>query len=76
MPPRRGAPVPSRSAPRPAEQGEQARALHTRLEEELSAYKLPRYTFFVTNAEIPMTDSGELDRRTLRDALARKVAEG
>ena len=33
----------------------QARALHTRLEEELSAYKLPRYTFFVTNAEIPMT---------------------
>jgi len=37
---------------------------------------LPRYTFFVTNAEIPITDSGKLDRRKLRDALAKKVAEG
>jgi acyl-CoA synthetase (AMP-forming)/AMP-acid ligase II len=49
-------------------------ALHTRLKEELSAYKLPRHYFFVKSAEIPMTDSGKLDRRKLREALARRVA--
>jgi acyl-CoA synthetase (AMP-forming)/AMP-acid ligase II len=48
--------------------------LHARLKQELSAYKLPRHTFFVTSAEIPMTDSGKLDRRRLRDALAKRVA--
>ena len=53
-----------------------AATLHARLKEELSAYKLPRYTFFVTSAEIPMTDSGKLDRRKLRDALAKRVAAG
>jgi acyl-CoA synthetase (AMP-forming)/AMP-acid ligase II len=51
-------------------------ALHARLKEELSAYKLPRHYFFVPAAEIPMTDSGKLDRRKLRDALARRVAAG
>jgi acyl-CoA synthetase (AMP-forming)/AMP-acid ligase II len=51
-----------------------AATLHARLKEELSAYKLPRHTFFVTSAEIPMTDSGKLDRRKLRDALAKRVA--
>jgi acyl-coenzyme A synthetase/AMP-(fatty) acid ligase len=28
---------------------------------------------FVTGAEIPMTDSGKLDRRKLRDALAKRL---
>jgi fatty-acyl-CoA synthase len=51
-------------------------ALHARLKEQLSAYKLPRHYFFVPAAEIPMTDSGKLDRRKLREALARKLAAG
>jgi acyl-CoA synthetase (AMP-forming)/AMP-acid ligase II len=50
-----------------------AETLHARLKQELSAYKLPRHVFFVTSAEIPMTDSGKLDRRRLREALARRV---
>jgi len=53
-----------------------AATLHTRLKDQLSAYKLPRHTFFVTSAEIPMTDSGKLDRHKLRDALAKRVAAG
>jgi acyl-CoA synthetase (AMP-forming)/AMP-acid ligase II len=48
--------------------------LHARLKDELSAYKLPRHYFFVTNADIPMTDSGKLDRRKLREALTRRVS--
>jgi acyl-CoA synthetase (AMP-forming)/AMP-acid ligase II len=47
--------------------------LHARLKAELSAYKLPRHYFFVTSGEIPMTDSGTLDRRKLREALARRA---
>ena len=53
-----------------------AAALHARLKDQLSAYKLPRHTFFVTSAEIPMTDSGKLDRRKLQGALAKRVAAG
>ena len=37
--------------------------------------RLPRHVFFVTSAEIPMTDSGKLDRRKLRAALAKRVEE-
>ena len=50
--------------------------LHARLKEELSAYKLPRHYFFVSSEEIPMTDSGKLDRRRLRETLAKRVAAG
>jgi acyl-CoA synthetase (AMP-forming)/AMP-acid ligase II len=53
-----------------------AGTLHARLKDQLSAYKLPRHTFFVTSAEIPMTDSGKLDRRKLQGALAKRVAAG
>jgi acyl-CoA synthetase (AMP-forming)/AMP-acid ligase II len=53
-----------------------AATLLARLKGELSAYKLPRHVFFVTSAEIPMTDSGKLDRRKLRDALAKRAAAG
>jgi acyl-CoA synthetase (AMP-forming)/AMP-acid ligase II len=53
-----------------------AATLHARLKDQLSAYKLPRHTFFVTSAEIPMTDSGKLDRRKLQGALAQRVAKG
>jgi len=51
-----------------------AATLHARLKEELSAYTLPRHTFFVTSDEIAMTDSGKLDRRKLRDALVKRMA--
>jgi acyl-CoA synthetase (AMP-forming)/AMP-acid ligase II len=50
--------------------------LHARLKQELSAYKLPRHYFFVPAAAIPMTDSGKLDRRRLRDSLAKRVEPG
>jgi len=50
-----------------------AATLHARLKGELSAYKLPRHVCFVPAAGIPMTDSGKLDRRRLRDALAKRV---
>jgi acyl-CoA synthetase (AMP-forming)/AMP-acid ligase II len=50
-----------------------AETLRARLKDELSAYKLPRHVFFVTSSEIPMTDSGKLDRRKLRDALRKRV---
>jgi acyl-CoA synthetase (AMP-forming)/AMP-acid ligase II len=53
-----------------------AATLRARLASELSAYKLPRHVFFVASAEIPMTDSGKLDRRKLRDALTKRVADG
>ena len=49
-------------------------ALHARLKEELSAYKLPRHYFFLASREIPMTDSGKLDRRRLREALVKRLA--
>jgi acyl-CoA synthetase (AMP-forming)/AMP-acid ligase II len=51
-----------------------AETLHARLKDQVSAYKLPRHTFFVTSAEIPMTDSGKLDRRKLQGALAQRLA--
>ena len=61
---------------RPVAPADNAATLHARLKDQLSAYKLPRHTFFVPSAEIPMTDSGKLDRRKLRDALAKRVAAG
>ena len=51
-------------------------AVLARLKREVSAYKLPRHVLFVTSAEIPMTDSGKLDRRRLREALTKRVTAG
>lgn len=53
----------------------EAATLVARLKGELSAYKLPRHVFFVTSADVPMTDSGKLDRRRLRDALAKRTQD-
>jgi acyl-CoA synthetase (AMP-forming)/AMP-acid ligase II len=50
-----------------------AATLLARLRTEVSAYKLPRHVLFVTSADIPMTDSGKLDRRKLRDTLAKRL---
>jgi fatty-acyl-CoA synthase len=50
-----------------------AETLHARLKDQLSSYKLPRHVVFVAAAEIPMTDSGKVDRRKLRDVLVKRV---
>lgn len=51
-------------------------ALRERLKPELAAYKLPRHVFLMTASELPMTDSGKLDRRRLRTELERRIAAG
>ncbi len=51
-------------------------ALRERLKSELAAYKLPRHVFLMTARELPMTDSGKLDRRRLRAELERRIAAG
>ena len=50
------------------------RVLRERLRSELAAYKLPRNIFLLTPGELPMTDSGKLDRRRLRSELERRIA--
>jgi acyl-CoA synthetase (AMP-forming)/AMP-acid ligase II len=51
-------------------------ALIARLRGELAAYKLPRHVFVLTAAQLPLTDSGKLDRRRLRAELERRIAAG
>ncbi len=51
-------------------------ALRERLKAELAAYKLPRHVFLLRAGELPMTDSGKLDRRRLRALLAARIAAG
>jgi acyl-CoA synthetase (AMP-forming)/AMP-acid ligase II len=53
-----------------------AAALRERLRGELAAYKLPRHVFVLRADELPMTDSGKLDRRRLRAELERRCASG
>jgi len=53
-----------------------AAALVARLRGELAAYKLPRHAFVMSAAELPMTDSGKLDRRRLRGEIERRIAAG
>jgi acyl-CoA synthetase (AMP-forming)/AMP-acid ligase II len=53
-----------------------AAELISRLRGELAAYKLPRHAFVLSAAQLPMTDSGKLDRRRLRAELERRVAAG
>jgi acyl-CoA synthetase (AMP-forming)/AMP-acid ligase II len=50
--------------------------LRERLRSELAAYKLPRHVFLMTATELPMTDSGKLDRRRLRAQLEQRIARG
>ncbi len=51
-------------------------ALLAQLKQELAAYKLPRHLFFLGQAELPMTDSGKLDRRKLRVLLSERITAG
>ena len=56
--------------------GETAKAddLRSRLRADLSAYKVPRHTFFLKSEELPLTDTGKIDKRGLAEALAERVA--
>jgi acyl-CoA synthetase (AMP-forming)/AMP-acid ligase II len=51
-----------------------ADALHGRLREELSAYKVPRHIFFYADGELPFTDSGKIDKRRLTAMLSERIA--
>ena len=50
-----------------------AEELTRRLRGELSAYKLPRHIFFCEDAELPFTDSGKIDKRSLGAQLAERI---
>ena len=50
--------------------------LRSRLREDLSAYKVPRHFFFIAPQELPMTDTGKLDRRRLKALLVDRIASG
>ena len=49
-------------------------ALRARLERELSAYKVPRQLVFLARAELPMTDSGKVDRRRLAALIEARLS--
>ncbi len=50
--------------------------LRARLREDLSAYKMPRHVYFLSPQELPMTDTGKLDRRRLKALLVARIAAG
>lgn len=49
--------------------------LRQRLMRELSTYKVPSKYFFCSNADIPFTDSGKVDKRRLADYLSGLTAQ-
>jgi acyl-CoA synthetase (AMP-forming)/AMP-acid ligase II len=51
-----------------------ADTVRARLKSSLAAYKVPRHVFFDAAADLPFTDSGKIDKRKLRDLLARRIA--
>jgi len=51
-----------------------AETLRASLRQELSAYKIPRHFVFLTASDLPMTDTGKLDRRRLARLVAERVA--
>lgn len=50
--------------------------LRTRLRGELASYKVPRHVLLFADGALPFTDSGKIDRRRLRELLARLLAGG
>jgi acyl-CoA synthetase (AMP-forming)/AMP-acid ligase II len=51
-------------------------SLRASLKRELSAYKLPRHWWLADSEDLPMTDSGKIDKRRLRDTLESRIASG
>ena len=45
--------------------------LRERLKRELSSYKVPTRILYVTSAELPMTDTGKIDKKRLKTQLER-----
>ena len=58
--------------------GEQggAEQLRVALKQELAAYKVPRHWWITRNSELPMTDSGKIDKRRLRATLESSIEAG
>jgi acyl-CoA synthetase (AMP-forming)/AMP-acid ligase II len=50
--------------------------LRERVKQELSAYKVPRHIFISNEDELPFTESGKIDKKTLAEQLAAKLAPG
>jgi acyl-CoA synthetase (AMP-forming)/AMP-acid ligase II len=51
-------------------------ALRARLRKEISAYKVPRHVFFESQAELPFTDTGKIDKRRLAEILTARISQG
>lgn len=56
--------------------GATADSIRTALRNELSAYKLPRHLWRVAPGEVPMTESGKVDKQRLRAALVARIQAG
>ena len=52
-----------------------AETIRAKVKSELSAYKVPRDFHFCTHDELPFTDSGKIDKRTLVSLLAARAAD-
>jgi acyl-CoA synthetase (AMP-forming)/AMP-acid ligase II len=53
-----------------------AASLRSVLREEMAVYKVPRHWWVTNSSELPMTDSGKIDKRRLRATLEEKIADG
>jgi acyl-CoA synthetase (AMP-forming)/AMP-acid ligase II len=51
-----------------------AAQLREQLREELSAYKIPSHFLFFRSAELPLTDSGKIDKRRLQPLLIERLS--
>ncbi len=47
--------------------------LRARLKSELSAYKVPRHLLFFASDELPLTDSGKIDKRRLTELVEQRI---
>jgi acyl-CoA synthetase (AMP-forming)/AMP-acid ligase II len=52
-----------------------AEELRNGLRAELAAYKVPRHFFFFSDAELPFTDSGKIDKRRLAEQLTQRASD-
>ena len=43
---------------------------------QLAAYKVPRHWWIARSSELPMTDSGKIDKRRLRTSLESRIESG
>jgi acyl-CoA synthetase (AMP-forming)/AMP-acid ligase II len=55
-------------------QASDGEALRARLKQEISAYKVPAHIFIFEPGTLPYTDTGKIDKRSLRDVLAERIA--